>query len=81
VKYYRTLMLVEVLGNEPFEGDIEDLHSATYDGAFSGSVMFQETTELWPTSMVERLLSTGSDPQFLGLNEDGTECSEEDYND
>lgn len=67
--YFRTVITVEVLGNEPFDGDLEDLHRATYDGDFSGMVLSVQTDRLTERFMTERLIAQGSDPEFLGIGE------------
>jgi hypothetical protein len=77
-KFFRTVITVEVLGrDEPFTGDLEDLYYATYDGPFSGRVLVHETTEVTPKAMADLLIGQLSDPEFLGIDEDGNDVQDE----
>lgn len=70
MSYFRTTLVVEVLGNEPFTGDITDLSAAVFGGDFSGTVLSECTMELDADQASALLEMQGSDPGFLGVGTD-----------
>jgi hypothetical protein len=74
-RFFRTLMLIEVLGNEPYTGGIEDLAAATIDGGFSGTVLMESTSEVAVGHMAALLVMQGSDPDFLGADDQDDESA------
>lgn len=74
--FHRTLVLVEVIGEDPFEGDLGDLHQETYEGPSSGRILTQSSEEVTPQHAAQILIAQASDPSFLGLNEDGTDTQD-----
>lgn len=75
--FYRTVFKVEVLsrGQLPDGISLEGLDYAITEGDCSGNVEVSEE-QVDGTYMVALLTSQGSDPAFLGLNEDGSEANE-----
>ena len=63
--FHRTLMVVEVLGNEPYQGDAADLARDIVEGDFSGAVLSTTSTEVTAEQMSALLTMQGSDPSFL----------------
>ncbi len=63
--FFRTVVVVEILGNTPFDGDAADIGAAITDGAFSGAVLSQTTTEVDRPAMAALLVMQGSEPGFL----------------
>lgn len=69
--YYRTVIQVEVLSNEPYE--YTNLRNLSYDvmeGDCSGVTRVISTEEVDKEQMANLLLSQGSDPSFLINEED-----------
>lgn len=66
-KLYRTVIVFEVLHDEPISADAElnDIYEETITGDFSGMVLSQKTEEVSPEKMRELLTAQGSDPDFL----------------
>ncbi len=62
---YRTIMVVEVLGSQPFTGDLSDLSHAITFGDFSGDVLTQSSRELTRDEMRTLLTMQGRDPDFV----------------
>jgi hypothetical protein len=81
-KYWRTILKAEVLseGKNPpdFGGDLNAVNSAITDGECSG-IVTEETVEITPQEMAQSLMVQGSDPGFLGLSDDGTPATNQDY--
>ena len=70
-KYYRTLIVVEVLGNEPGEfANFADLERAVNTGHFSGDVKIVDVTEVTQEQMHQLLEMQRSSPDFLDPEED-----------
>ena len=69
--FYKTTMVIEILGDRPYTGDIHNLAYEITDGDFSGTVLSEETVEVDGPQMARLLIAQGSDPDFLGLTEDG----------
>lgn len=62
--YYRTVLTIELLGNEPYVDGIENLDYAA-NNDYSGTVLSSDVTVLNAEQMAELLISQGSDPEFL----------------
>ena len=72
--FFRTIFTVEVLSRGQL-GDGIPLERVAYeitDGDCSGNITMTEEQVDGP-QMVQLLVSQGSEPEFLGLNEDGQE--------
>lgn len=69
--FHRTVVTVEILGDQPFGGDIEDIADAVIDGDFSGMVLSTVHEETDGATMARLLAAQGSDPGFLGLDAEG----------
>lgn len=66
-KYFRTVITVEVLSNEPVGDDIslsEVIEEITY-GNWSGQVIFTPSKEIKAPKARRLLQKQGSDPNFL----------------
>jgi len=71
-KFYRTIIQVEVLSEDPYE--YEDLTGLAYDienGPCSGKTSVKSSTILTGKQMAQALRKQGSDPEFLQLNDRG----------
>lgn len=68
--YHRTLLLIEVLGDEPYTGGIVDLDHATDQGGFSGTVLMESSTTLDEEQVAQLLILQGSSPGFLIMDDD-----------
>jgi hypothetical protein len=67
-RFYRTLVVVEVLGESEINFDtLEQLHHAITDGDFSGS-WDTSCLEVTENQMADLLEAQGSDPGFLGIH-------------
>ena len=71
--FYRTILTVEVLSEEPVSDalSLADLAREGEDGSFSLVVTSQETTGVSSAEMATLLLAQGSDPELFLLDEDG----------
>ena len=63
--YHRTLILIEVLGNEAYDGEITDLAYDITEGHWSGAELMRESTSVDVNQMAHLLTMQGSDPEFL----------------
>ena len=79
-KFYKTIVQIEVLSTEEI-GDVtlNDIVYMITDGHCSGHWEIASTEEITAPTMAQLLINQGSDPEFLGLDEDGNDISE-DYN-
>ncbi len=76
--FYRTVITVEVLSEEPFEfRNLKDVHYAITDGDCSGSYGTTSVETADGRRMAELLLNQGSDPDFFGLTEAGEDMDED----
>jgi len=77
-KFYRTVIQIEILSEEPYEGD--DLENILYDitdGDCSGQISDVVRNEVKNgKEMAGLLIAQGSDPEFFQINEDGDETEE-----
>jgi len=70
--YFRTVVKIEILGTEPYAGDITDISEDITDGMFSGMELKRKVIEVDEAVMSELLVAQGSDPSFLIQVADGT---------
>lgn len=74
-KFYRTVIQVEILSEEPYEGD--DLETIKYDiteGHCSGILKDEVRNEVKNgKEMARLLLDQGSDPEFFQIDEEGND--------
>ena len=71
MKYYKTVIRVEVLSNYPYDlGDLGGLHYDTTEGDCSGDFEVISQEELTKEEMSKALEDQGSDPSFLIPEED-----------
>jgi hypothetical protein len=77
-KFYRYEFKVVVLTDREYDPeDLGQIHYDTTDGEFSGVFEDGPIDELTSLEMAKALIDQGSDPEFFGLNDDGTELEEE----
>jgi len=72
-KFYRTVIEVEVLSEEPFEYDtLYQVHCSITEGHCSGTVTPKvKNEEVDGPAMAKLLIAQRSDPEFFGLTDDG----------
>ncbi len=76
--YHRTVVEIVILTeDEPWGGELCDLHSDITDGDCSGAMTIKSNEEVSPKRMAKLLKSQGSDPGFFGLNENGSPVDED----
>lgn len=69
----RQVVQIEILRDgEPLPEDLFVIAQEIFDGDSSGSVRSIEVEEVSGPRMAELLVAQGSDPGFLGLDDDGT---------
>lgn len=77
-KYYRTIIKLEVLSEDPYE--FQDIESTAFDitqGECSGEVSLPVISqELSGKKMAKALQAQGSDPEFFGLDADGNQLKD-----
>lgn len=78
-KFFKTTYTVVVLSaRTPAAGmGLDDLNDAITDGDCSGDVTDDGGIEVTPQEMAALLLSQGSDPEFLQLDEQGNDLDDE----
>jgi len=65
-QFYRTVITVEVLTNEPFFFEnLADVHYAVTEGHASGTFFVESEETVTEETMRELLIAQGSDPEFL----------------
>lgn len=77
-KFYRTIIQVEVLSEEPYE--ITDLEDIAYDvdqGDCSGITKIVSTETVGGPEITKLLEAQGSDPEFFQLTPEGEDIEEE----
>jgi len=77
-KLYHTVIQVEVLSQGPVPDPIslKDVAYEIDEGEWSGSVRQVRYREVDGPEMAGLLKAQGSDPEFLGLTDDGSEADE-----
>ena len=73
-KFYRAVIQVEVLSEQPFDGkapNLDALHEAISSGDDSGAVKLVSEEVVDGKRMAELLKAQGSDPSFFQLDADG----------
>jgi len=69
-RFYRTVLVVEVLGTEPYTDGLAGLSYAVGEGDFSGDVLAENTHEVGAAEMAALLVTQGSAPDFLSVDDD-----------
>lgn len=65
-KYYKTIIQVEVLSDEPYVlNSLEDVDYDITEGHCSGIVFMKSQTEMTEKQIARALKKQGSDPSFL----------------
>lgn len=78
-KFYRTIIMVEVLSeDEPIKEDVSlgDIQYEITEGHHSGVIKSFKSTLLSGRQAVKALLAQGSDPGFFSLNLDGSQTED-----
>jgi hypothetical protein len=81
-KFYRTLVQIEILSEEPYSStDLEKINYDISEGNNVGEVSITTDSEILDVkTCVERLFAIGSDPEFFSLNKHGHDTEDaEDY--
>jgi len=75
-KFYRTVIQVEVLSEEPYEfNGLEQLAQDVTSGDCSGKdTTIIDNQSVTAPEMAKMLRAQGSDPGFLGLDDEGMEA-------
>ena len=78
-KFYRTVVQIEILSDEPYEGDdLDTIHYDITEGDCSGKLGdVVSNEEVDGPTMAKLLLSQDSDPGFFDLTEDGEDTEDE----
>jgi hypothetical protein len=76
--FYRTIVTVEVLSEEPLppEIDLDDLAMEIMDGDYSGKVEWGRPEAIDGPTAARLLRAQGSAPEFFQLNDDGEDIEE-----
>lgn len=78
-KFYRTVVTVEILSEDPFDGtqDLEYIDWAITDGDCCGKqTVTVDNAELDGPAAAAFLVANGDDPEFFGLTEEGEDVEE-----
>lgn len=66
MKYYKTIVVVEVLSNEPLQNpSLYEIAREIRSGGWSGNYEIGASEEVSKEKMAELLIAQGSDPAFL----------------
>ena len=77
--FYRMLIEVEVLSEEPFEfGKLFDIHEQITTGSCSGLVRVVKRHRMSAKTAARALQRQGSDPEFFRLSSTGKDMEEQD---
>ena len=74
-KYFKTTFVIEVLSEDlPIDDDVtlSQLEYLITEGDCSGLIRQTAVVELSAEEVAKELIAQGSDPEFFGLDEDGT---------
>jgi hypothetical protein len=77
-KFYRTLITVEVLSEDPYQ--FESLSELAYDvdeGECSGKTTIEKTEEIDGETMALLLMAQGSDPEFFRIDDEGNDTDDQ----
>lgn len=79
-EFYKTTYEVVVLSEGPMDSDYDlgNVHYAIVRGDCSGRFMLKKSEPVSGEEMARLLVSQGSDPEFLGLDELGNDLDEDD---
>jgi len=79
-KFYKTIVSLEVLSEGPIPAGaaLANIVSETVYGTWSGLRLPDQATELTPEELIEACGVHLTDPEFFGLNPDGTFVEDED---
>jgi len=78
-KFYRTIVTVEVLSEEPLDNmGLDALHYAITDGDCVGRTHFGDPQEVEASDAADRLYEMGSEPNFFRLDDKGNDAEDED---
>lgn len=73
-KFYKTIIQVEVLSEEPFDyNDLSDVHYQITEGDCSGTFKTLSSDELDGKQAADALKAQDSDPEFFQIDEDGND--------
>ncbi len=75
-KFYKTVVAVEILSEEPIEADgltLDEIQHQITEGDWSGMVSVKSTKELNGKQAARALTNQASDPSFFRLKPDGTD--------
>lgn len=76
-KFYKTVIKVEVLSEEPFDYDnLSDIHNQITDGDCSGEYTTTKITILTAKQAASTLIRQGSDPEFFQLDRNGNDLED-----
>ena len=75
-KFFRTVFQIEVISEDPLANDwgITQLRHQILDGDATGSVDCIRHRQVSPKLAAQLAISQGTDPEFLFLDEDGSEA-------
>ena len=78
-KFYRTVIQVEILSEEPYSGnDLETIQYDITDGHCSGKIIdIERNQEKTGQEMAGLSKEQGSDPEFFQLDENGNDTDED----
>lgn len=75
--FYRTLVLVEILSEEPYEpGSLAGVARDIVEGDCSGETHFCASQPISGAHAALLLLAQGSDPEFFKLDEQGNDLED-----
>jgi hypothetical protein len=78
-KLYKTIIQIEILSEDPIDGNpsLSDIEYNINDGSWSGVVETKSTTTVTGKKAVEAVQNQGTDPSFFMMDENGNE--DDDY--
>jgi hypothetical protein len=79
-KFYRTVVTVEVLSEQPLDDmGLDALNYAITEGDCVGRTHFGDPQEIEPADAADRLREMGSEPGFFQLDDKGDDIEDDDH--
>lgn len=80
-KFYKNVLTVEVLSEEPISGhlSLKDIEYMITDGDCSGDIKWKPQVVLNGKKCADALSGQGSEPGFFRLDDEGNDTDEDEY--
>ena len=77
-EFFKTVVQVVILSeDDPWDGELSDLHQDVTDGDCSGAMIVKSSKEVTGLQMARLLRKQGSEPGFFRIDDKGKDIDEE----